>query len=50
MAFKAFLLWALAVQPAPAAVIVRAAGDCPSAAAVTGALAKLLAPAARSDR
>jgi hypothetical protein len=50
MAFKLFFLWALAMQPPPAAVIVRASGDCPSAGAVTGALAKLLAPAALSDR
>ena len=50
MAFKVFFLWALAAQPAPTAVIVRASGDCPSAGAVTGALAKLVAPAAPSDR
>lgn len=50
MVFKVVFLWALAMQPAPAAVIVRASGDCPSAGAVTGALAKLLAPAALPDR
>jgi hypothetical protein len=45
MAFKALILSALAILPAPPVVIVRASGDCPSAGAVSGALAKLIAPA-----
>jgi hypothetical protein len=44
MVFNVLILWALALQTAPPAVIVRASGDCPSAQAVNGALARLIAP------